>query len=186
MSGTNEITQLLQAASKDRVAEAALINALYGELQVMARGLMRRENAAHTLQPTALANEACMKLLGPDVRWENRAHFFGAAAQAMRRILVDHARARRANKRGGDWARVTFDGVDFADGEVGLDVVEVDELLSALETLDERMVRLVELRFFTGLSVEETAEVMNVSPSTVKRDWRFARAWLREQLGDAG
>lgn len=185
MSQESNITQLLEAsAAGDASADGALIAAVYDELRVMAAGMMRRESAGHTLQPTALVNEACLRLLGDSFRWENRRHFFGAAAQAMRRVLVDHARRRDANKRGGDWARITMDGVDFPQPEDGLDVLALDEVLNALGELDARMARMVELRFFTGLSIEQTAEVLDVSAATVKRDWQFARAWLQEKLED--
>lgn len=185
MPQDSDITQLLEAsAGGGPAADAALIAAVYDELRVMAAGMMRRESSGHTLQPTALVNEACLRLIGNDARWENRRHFFGAAAQAMRRVLVDHARRRDANKRGGEWVRITMEGVDFPQPGDGLDVLALDDLLNSLGELDPRMAKMVELRFFTGLSIEQTAEVLDVSPATVKRDWQFARAWLQERLED--
>jgi RNA polymerase sigma factor (TIGR02999 family) len=152
----------------------------------LAAGYLQRERAGHTLQPTALAHEAYLRLLDQrQVSWQNRAHFMGLAAQAMRRILTDHARRRRAIKRGGDAVRVALDDVEAAGATpdlLGISAEDLDAALERLARLDERQVRVIELRFFTGLSIEEAAEVLAVSPATVKRDWTLARAWLHREL----
>lgn len=180
----SDITQLLDAArSGDSRAYQQLIPLLYQELRVLARRQLARERVDHTLQPTELVSEAYLRLLGPQAKFENRAHFFGAAAVAMRRVLVDYARERAAKKRGGDVERVTFVDLDVASEEPDLDLLELDEALGLLEAEDERLGRLVQLRYFAGLSIKETAEVMGTSPATVKRDWTFARAWLLEKMG---
>ena len=147
---------------------------------------MAGERAGHSLQATGLVNEAYVRLVdGQAVQWHDRAHFLSVAARLMRRILVDHARARRAEKRGGFAARVTFDEALAVSDEPGPDVVALDDALAALATFDERKSRVVELRYFGGLSVEETAAALAVSPSTVMGDWRLAKAWLkREMRGD--
>jgi RNA polymerase sigma factor (TIGR02999 family) len=167
----------------------ALLPLVYDEMRRLAGSYLRNEGAGHTLQPTALAHEAYIRLLDQrQVSWQNRAHFMGLAAQAMRRILVDHARRRDAQKRGGGAMRVTLEDADAA-GEalssaLPLDVPaeELDQALDRLAMLDERQARVVELRFFTGLSIEEAAEALAVSPATVKRDWTLARAWLHREL----
>ena len=173
----------------DEGALNALLPLVYDEMRRLAGSYLRNEGAGHTLQPTALAHEAYLRLLDQrQVSWQNRAHFMGLAAQAMRRILVDHARRRDAQKRGGGAVRVTLEDADAA-GEalsnaLPLDVPaeELDEALDKLAALDERQARVVELRFFTGLSIEETGEALGVSPATVKRDWTLARAWLHREL----
>ena len=147
---------------------------------------MAGERAGHSLQATALVNEAYLRLVDAnDVQWHDRAHFLAVAARVMRRILVDHARTRHAQKRGGDATQVTFDEALVVTNEPREDFVALDDALEALATFDERKSRVVELRFFGGLSVEETASVLKVSPDTVMRDWRLAKAWLqREMRGD--
>ena len=149
----------------------------------LAGGYLRDESAGHTLQPTALAHEAYLRLLDQRrVTWQNRAHFMGLAAQAMRRILVDHARRRGAQKRGGGAVHVSLEIAEVGSGGTGVPAEELNDALDRLAALDERQARVVELRFFTGLSIEETAEVLAVSPATVKRDWMLARAWLHREL----
>ena len=158
------------------------MRAIYAELHRMARVAMRREEQHHTLQPTALIHEAWLRMIDQrSVDWKNRAHFFAVAAQAMRRILVDHARARLADKRGAGARPVSLSGIEAPDhDDVG--VLELHEALEALQALDPRQARIVELRYFAGLGIEETAEAIDVSPATVKREWAVARAWLRREL----
>ena len=183
------ITQLLLAwGNGDEAALHRMIPLVHRELQQIARRCMGGERGGHSLQPTALVNEAYLRLV--DVRqmhWQNRAHFLAMAARLMRRILVDHARSKRAAKRGGGAANVALDDVVIVPSELGGDLVALDDALEALASVDERKSRMIELRFFGGLSVKETAAVFHVSPDTVKRDWRFAKAWLlRELRGGAG
>jgi RNA polymerase sigma factor (TIGR02999 family) len=163
-----------------------LIPLVYGELHLIAGRCMAGERAGHSLQATVLVNEAYLRLVDAnDVSWHDRAHFLAVAARAMRRILVDHARVRRAQKRGGDAMRVTFDEALVVTNEPREDFASLDDALEALSAFDERKGRVVELRFFGGLSVEETASVLKVSPETVRRDWQLAKAWLqREMRGD--
>jgi RNA polymerase sigma factor (TIGR02999 family) len=183
-AASREVTRILEAINGgDRDARERLVPLVYGELRGLAAGYMRREREGHTLQPTALVNEAWIRLVDQSrVEWRGRAHFFGIAAQAMRRILVDHHRRRSAARRGaGKAVTMLEDGTDtFRDP---LDLVALDEAMTELAELDARAARIVELRFFGGLSVEETAEVLDVSTPTVKRDWRTARAWLYGRLG---
>jgi RNA polymerase sigma-70 factor (ECF subfamily) len=161
----------------------ALMPTLYDELRKIAVGHLRRERPDHTLQPTALVNEAYLRLVGQRaVAWQNRAHFLGVAASVMRRILVDHARARGRVKRGGLLARVTFDDMRVGERERDFDVVALDDALRSLAEVDEQLSRIVELRFFGGLTVEETAQAVGVSSATVDRGWATARAWLRRAL----
>lgn len=178
-----DLTLLLKAAcSGDREAYERLYQAVYVELRRVARANLRREAPGHTLQPTALVNEAYLRL-GSGCTFENRRHFFAAAAEAMRRILVDHARKRGAEKRGGGLDRVTLSGVDVAaEGEL-VDVLAVDAALTELAAGRPRLAELVKLRCFAGMSIEEAAEALEVSPATAKRDWAFARAWLAERMG---
>jgi len=144
---------------------------------------MRHERAGHTLQPTALVNEAYLRLIdAKDVTWRDRAHFLAVCARVMRRILVDHARSRRSQKRGGHAAKVTFDEALVVTNEAGQDFAALDDALEALAKFDERKSRVIELRFFGGLSVEETASVVDVSPDTVMRDWQLAKVWLRREM----
>jgi RNA polymerase sigma factor (TIGR02999 family) len=178
-----DVTRLLKAWSGgDRQALEDLLPVVQAEVRKLARSYLRRERADHTLQPTALVNEAYMRLIDQrNVQWQNRAHFFGIAAQMMRRVLVDHARMRQAEKRGsGEAALVLDDSIQVIDRN--LDFVAVDDALKALAQLDPRQAKIVELRFFGGLSIEETAEVIQLSPATVKREWASARVWLRREL----
>jgi RNA polymerase sigma factor (TIGR02999 family) len=178
-----DVTRLLDAAGTgDRAALERLYVQVYDELRRLAESRLRQERAGHTLQPTALVNEAYMRLSPDSAGWENRRHFFGAAAQAMRRILVDHARQKLANKRDGG-ARITLADLDIRAPEENLDVVAVSDALDVLAQEDPRLSEVVSLRFFAGMSVEETARALEVSPITIKRDWAFARAWLCERIG---
>lgn len=180
----SEVTRLLQDwCSGRRAALDALMPLVHRELRQLAASYMRRERPGHTLQVTALVNEAYLKLVDQtQVDWRNRSHFFGIAAQCMRRILVDHARQRLAQKRGGAEAPIALDDtVDIANVD-GLDILAVDEALERLARLDARQARVVELRYFTGLSIAETAEALGVSTATVKREWGTARLWLTHAL----
>lgn len=185
----SDVTRLLNAASSgDAVAMSSLFDVLYRELRRLAVAAMRAERRDHTLQPTALVHEAFMRLADEHTSLQNRHHFFGVAAIAMRRILVEHARARHAAKRGGHAPRVAIDDVDVPAAEVadGLDIAALDDALTRLSAIDGRQARIVELRFFAGLTVEETAAVTGLSPRTVKRDWRMSRAWLRREMSRLG
>jgi RNA polymerase sigma-70 factor (ECF subfamily) len=180
-----DVTQLLvelrQTPSPERVE--ALIDVVYPALRRVAGGLMRRERAPHTLQPTALVNEAYLSLVDrSQLDWQSRAHFFGAAANAMRRILVDHARARGAQKRGGDRTRVTFDEGLGEGGTPDVHLLDLNDALDRFGALDARAARVVELRVFGGLNVQEIAEVLDVSKRTVDNDWAMARMWLAREL----
>lgn len=182
------ITRLLKAWNEsDRRALDALMPSVYAELHDLAQATLRRERRNHSLQATALVNEAYLRLVDQrQVDWRNRAHFFGAAANIMRRILVDHARRRRADKRGGWATMVTLDeALDAAQGR-DIDVLALDDALDQLATVDPKQSQLVELRFFGGLNITEAAEVMRLSPATLKREWRTARMWLRRELGGVG
>ena len=178
------VTELLRAWSDgDDAALEQLIPLMEAELRRLARGYMGRERQGHTLQTTALVNEAFLRLAGArQVRWQDRGHFLGISARLMRRVLVDYARRRGFHKRGGDAQRVTLHEGVVAASDPAVDVVALDRALEALEKSDARKGRIVELRFFGGLSVEETAEVLNVSTDTVKRDWRLAKLWLLREL----
>jgi len=167
----------------DREVLAELVPLVFDELHALAARHMRREGPAHTFQTSALVNEAYLRLTEQKkVRWENRAHFLAIATRLMRRILVDHARAKRRDKRGGDRRPVELDEALVVGAEPATDLVALDEALEALEARDPRKARVVELRFIAGLDLEETAEVLNVSPNTVTRDWNLARAWLYRAL----
>ena len=184
------VTELLLAwGGGDEAALEALLPAVYAELHAQARRAMRRESEGHTLQATALVNEAFLRLVDQQrVAWRNRAQFFGVAAQLMRRILVDHARTRNAEKRGGGATPTTLAGVaaaEPAEAAGAVDVLALHEALERLAALDPEPARVVELRYFGGLTFEETAAALGVSPATVKREWAVARAWLRRELGDA-
>jgi RNA polymerase sigma factor (TIGR02999 family) len=183
-STPNEITQLLIAWNQgDQGARDELTPLIYDELRRLARGYLRRERPGHTLQPTALVHEAFLRLIDQSqVNWQNRAHFFGAAARLMRQILINHAEARRAAKRGGEAERVSLNDVDHSAPAQEIDLIALNEALTNLERIDPRQGRIVELRYFSGLTIEEIAEVMNVAPVTVKREWIAARAWLRREL----
>jgi RNA polymerase sigma factor (TIGR02999 family) len=179
-----DITELLIAWGRgDEDALSRLTPLVYDELHRLAGAYMRREHAGHTLQTTALVNEAYIKLVDSSrVRWQNRAHFFAMAAQLMRRILVDFARKRRYQKRGGDWRQVTLAEGLGAATNLDSDLVALDDALQGLASLDPRKARVVELRFFGGLSLEETAEALQVSTDTIGREWRAAKAWLMREL----
>ena len=185
-SPTHEVTRLLVAWSNgDRAALDRLMPLVYEELRRLARHYMSRERPGHTLQSTALVNEAYLRLVEQEgMRWENRAHFFGIAARLMRQILVEHARSRQAAKRGGGQYRLSLSKVDRVASRPDVNLLALDEALGRLEALDPQKSRIVELRYFGGLGIEETAEVIGVSPATVKRDWSMARAWLRCEIGD--
>ncbi len=182
-----EITQWLASCKGgDTQALESLLPIVYDELHRQAVRFFVRERAGHTLQPTALVNEVYLRLVNQDgAKWQNRAQFFGIAAQMMRRILVSHARGRQAAKRGGGEHRITLEeGVAIAP-QRDANLLAVDEALKKLETMDPEKSRMVELRFFSGLSVQETAEVMGISPRTVDRQWQTAKAWLHREIGAA-
>ena len=183
---SQNITHLLKEWSDgDRQALDELTPLVYEELRQQAARYLRKERPGHSLQATALINEAFLRLIDvKNVQWQNRAHFFGIAANLMRRILVDHARRRDAEKRGGTQMRLTLDDAFAIAKEPAVDLLAIDEALDRLAAIDEQQARVVELRFFSGLSVEETAAALGVSPKTVKRDWSVARAWLRREIGD--
>ncbi len=179
-----EITQLLvKAKNGDHQAESVLVPLVYDELRRLARRYMRQERSDHTLQATALVHEAYLKLIEQrEITWQNRAHFFGVAAQLMRRILVDHARAKLAQKRGGSQQEISLDvAIAFSPAQ-SEQFLELNEALERLSQLDPRQGRIVELKFFGGLTDEEVAEVLAISARTVKRDWSVARAWLFREL----
>ena len=178
------VTQLLVSwGNGNKEALDKLLPLVYDELRRQAARYLRRERAGHTLQTTALIHEAYLRLVDQkNVHWQNRAHFFGLAAQLMRRILVDHARTKKRAKRGGSDVRVSLTGAQVLAKDQEVDVVALDEALNRLAQLDEQQSRIVELRFFSGLTVEETAEALSISPATVKRDWSMAKAWLHREL----
>jgi RNA polymerase sigma factor (TIGR02999 family) len=179
-----EITRLLVAwGDGDAKALEELTPLVYQQLHRLAHHYLRNERTGHTLQTSALVNEAYLRLIDwKNVRWENRAHFFGVSAQLMRRILVDFARSRRYEKRGGGAPAIQLDEAALISGETSTDMVALNDALLSLAKLDDRQSRVVELRFFGGLTVEETAEVLKVSEATVRRDWSLARAWLRREM----
>ena len=183
----DDITGLLQSwRDGDRDAFDRLVPLVYDQLHRMAIGYLAGERAAVTLQPTALVNELWLRLLGWDqARWQNRSHFFGVSAQMMRRVLVDIARRRRADRRGAGAANLPLDHVDVAADAAHPDLLDIDSALDRLAAVDPRKARVVELRFFGGLSVDETAEALQVSVRTVHKDWMFARAWLYRALNPA-
>jgi RNA polymerase sigma-70 factor, ECF subfamily len=183
-AGTQDITHLLiELSNGNRVTVDLLLPMIYDELRRLAVGYLRRERSDHTLQATALVHEAYLKLVDQSrVNWQNRAHFFGVAAQIMRRLLVDYARKHNAEKRGADFQKLTLDeNVDKA-VERSEEILALDRALETLAQIDETKARVVELRYFGGLTVEETAEVMGVTPITIKRHWRMAKAWLYGQM----
>ena len=187
-SSAQHVTRLLQdwSQGKDAALEE-LLPLVHQELRRVARRYMFGERSGHTLQTTALVNEAYLRLVNSrQVNWQNRAHFFAISAQLMRRILVDYARTRGYQKRGGGVPKVTLDEALMGPQEKGHDLVALDDALKALGDLDPRKSKVVELRFFGGLSVDETAEVLKVSPDTVLRDWRLAKSWLARELGKTG
>jgi RNA polymerase sigma-70 factor, ECF subfamily len=174
---------LFEVSHGNRDAEAALMSQVYDELRRLARKYMRAERANHTLQATALVNEAYLRLIDQrDVKWEDRAHFFAAAAQLMRHILVDHARARKAGKRGGEQHQVTLTEGLISEENKSVEVLALHEALEKLATLDARQARVVELHFFGGLTFAEIGHVLDTSERTVKRDWTMARAWLKLEM----
>jgi RNA polymerase sigma factor (TIGR02999 family) len=187
---SQEVTELLSAWSNgDRAALDQLIPLVYDELRQLARRYLARERPDHTLQTTALVNEAYLKLVNArEMRWQNRAHFFAVAAQLMRMILVDYARSRNSAKRWGGAQRVPLDEAMEVTDEGIADLISLDDALASLAAFDERKSKIVELRFFGGLTVEETAEVLKLSDVTVMREWRLAKAWLHRELskGDSG
>jgi RNA polymerase sigma factor (TIGR02999 family) len=182
-----DVTQLLSRWSAgDRAALDSLVPVVYRELRRMAARYLRHERSHHTLQPTALVHEAFLKLVGQrDVRWQNRAHFFGVAAQLIRRVLVDYARERAAAKRGGGVERLPLEDALAIGASNQIDIIAVDDALNRLAVVDPDQVRLVELRFFGGLTIEETAEVLGWSSGSVKREWTVARAWLQREISGA-
>jgi RNA polymerase sigma-70 factor (ECF subfamily) len=185
MTGQHQdVTELLMAwRDGDEDALSRLTPLVYDEIRRLAAAHMRREKAGHTLQTSALVNEAYIRLVDSSrVRWQNRAHFLAVASQLMRRILVDFARTRRYQKRGGDWHQVTLDDGLGVTTRLDSDLVALDEALQELAKLDPRKARVIELRFFGGLSLEETSEALQVSTDTVGRDWRAAKAWLTREL----
>jgi RNA polymerase sigma factor (TIGR02999 family) len=181
---SNEITELLLAwGGGDKEALDELIPIVYDELHRLAHHQLADERAGHTLQTTALVNEAYLKLIDQKrVKWQSRFHFFSVAAKLMRRILIDYARSRQFAKRGGGASALPLDEALVVTPERALELIDLDEALTALAVYDERKARIVELRFFSGLSIEETAELLEVSPGTVMKDWTLAKAWLLDQI----
>ena len=179
----NITEQLLRLSYGENAAVDALLPVVYDELKKLAANYLRRERADHTLQPTALVHEAYLKLIDQTkVSWQNRAHFFGIAAQIMRRILIDHARRHNADKRAGQLNKLQLDeNIDKA-VEISSELVALDDALNELAKVDASLAKLVELRYFGGLTFEETAEVLGISPITAKRHWKLAQAWLYGQL----
>lgn len=187
MAGVGVTALLLDWSNGDRGALERLMPLVYEELREIARRHLSREDPAHTLQSTALVHEAYLRLVDQKrVQWQNRAHFFAVAAQLVRRILLDHARRRHAAKRGGAGTVLTLDEGLVAERQRALDVVTLDEALNALAELDAQQARVVELRFFAGLTIAETAEAMGISSATVQRDWVTAKAWLFDRLKGGG
>jgi len=183
---TNATAILAQVADGDESGVAQLLPLVYDELRALAQSYFKLERKDHTLEPTALVHEAFVRLVDQTrVEWKSRAHFFAVAAMAMRRILADHARRHRAQKRGGDRNRVSLTTIATPSGHNAVDIVNLDDALNDLATLDPRQYRIVELRFFGGLAVDEVATVLGVSKTTVESDWRMARAWLRAGLRQA-
>jgi len=174
---------LVKWRSGDGDALQALMPLVYQEMRRLAHRYLRRERAGHTLQSTALVHEAYVRLAGSaPAQWQDRAHFFGIAAHVMRQILVEYARARNAGKRGGPAIKLTIDTINMPSSDPDLDLVALDDALKDLARIDAQQSRVVELRFFSGLSIDETAEVLGISESTVKRDWSTARVWLFREL----
>jgi len=180
------VTDLLNAwGAGDQGAFDELVTVVYAELRRQASRYLRHESPGHTLQTTDLIHEAYLRLVDQkNPHWQNRAQFFGIASQLMRRILVDHARARHRAKRGGQNIRISLDEEVASGGSNEVELIDIDEALSRLAEIDIQQAKIVELRFFAGLNVEETAQVLGISPRTVKRIWRFAKAWLRRELQD--
>jgi len=187
-SSPDEVTQLLRDWSNgDKAALDKLMPLVYEELRRLAHHHMGREHPGHSLQTTAIVNEAYLQLIDQrNVQWQNRAHFFGIAAHLMRRFLAGYARSRHCAKRGGGARQVSLDEAMIVSEERAADMVALDDALNSLAQIDERKSQIVEMRFFGGLSIEETAEVLGVSPGTVMRDWTLAKAWLRREIGKEG
>lgn len=178
-----EVTRLLVSYSQgDQQALEQLLPLVYNELRRLAGGYLRREREDHTLQPTALVHEAYLRLLGQDVEWQNRAHFFGVAANMMRRILVDHARQHQAEKRGSGEVKIALDEAINLSSERATDLIALDDALTALAEFDPQKSRMIELRYFAGLSVEETAQVLGISVATFSRQWKTTKAWLYREI----
>jgi RNA polymerase sigma factor (TIGR02999 family) len=182
--GAENVTELLiRLSNGNRATVDVLLPVIYDELRKLAASYLRRERPDHTLQPTALVHEAYLRLVDQTrVNWQNRAHFFGVAAQIMRRLLVDYARKHNAEKRGADFQKLSLDENIEKAVERGDEILALDRALEALAEIDEQKARMVELRYFGGLTVEETAEVMGVTPVTINRHWRMAKAWLHGQM----
>jgi RNA polymerase sigma-70 factor, ECF subfamily len=183
MPSPKDVTRLLlDWRNGDQEALTKLMPLVYGELRRLARQYMRRERPGHTLQTSALINEAYLRLVDQDIAWENRAHFFAISARLMRQILVDHARERNSIKRGGNQFKISLAEAANLGQDQASDIVALDDALKSLAEIDPRQSQIVELRFFGGLTIEETAEVLGVSHTTVERDWNFAKAWLHREL----
>ncbi|MBX3293320.1 MAG: sigma-70 family RNA polymerase sigma factor [Acidobacteria bacterium] len=184
MTSPVDVTQMLQAINAgDKSAPEKLLPIVYDELRKLAHGYMKNERSDHTLQATALVHEAYIQLVDwQNVSWQNRAHFFAAAAKMMRKILVDHARERNAQKRGGGVRTIALDDAVSFPAQQNVDLIFLDEALDELSKFDTVQARIVEMRFFGGLTIEETAHALGVSDSTVKREWRVAKAWLFDKL----
>lgn len=183
-SVTNDVTRLLgELRNGNEDAVAKLVPLLYRELRRLAGAYLSSERRNHTLQPTALVHEAYLRLVDQrDVQWQNRQHFFGIAAQVMRRVLLDHARGHEAVKRGGAVPKVSLEEAIVISKERSAELLALDEALTRLAALDQQQARIIELRFFGGLTVEETAQLLGISPATVKRDWNMAKAWLNREV----
>ena len=181
-----DLTQILNAIDRgDRHSSGRLLQLVYDELRSLAAHKMSGESADHTLQPTALVHEAFLRLVGNEdiEQWENRGHFFMAAAEAMHRILIEHARKKKALKRGGAIAQYELEEHDASIDPIDYEsLLALDEALCRLAKIDEQLVQLVKLRYFTGLTIEDTARILNISPRTTKRNWAYARAWLRREI----
>ncbi len=184
MDSPQEITELLLAWERgDESALERLLPLVEKELRLIAKRYLRKEGPGHTLQTTALINEAFIKLVDQRVHWQSRGHFFGIAATCMRRVLLDYAKAQGRQKRGGDWEQIALSDASLIPDEKAVELVALDEALKALAKQDTRKSRIVELRYFGGCTVEEVAEILGVSKETIAREWRLARAWLRRELG---